>query len=266
MNEHLLLSLAALVALMPFSVVIRRVPGENLHASHWLLLLVAFAGALTYSIGTNRYGWNPGFASSLWISIAATLAGYAVLSRFSPVAWRLGPLLMPYLLILALLATIWSGTSAAAPITEIGPWLAIHLVLAITTYAAATLSAIAGISVFIQERALKRRQPGRVSRALPSVAEGERLLMRLLALAVGVLFVGIITGIAELYITQARILIFDHKTIFSVLAFAFLGVIWVLHLKSGLRGRRAARFVLSGYLLITLAFPGVKLVSDVILG
>ena len=173
---------------------------------------------------------------------------------------------MPYLLILALLATIWSGTSTAAPLTEIGPWLAIHLILAVITYAAATLSAIASISVFIQERALKRRQPGPLSRTLPSVAEGERLLMRLLALAVAVLFVGIITGIAELYITQAQILVFDHKTIFSVLAFAFLSMIWLLHLKSGLRGRRAARFVLSGYLLITLAFPGVKLVSDVILG
>jgi ABC-type uncharacterized transport system permease subunit len=38
-----------------------------------------------------------------------------------------------------------------------------------------------------------------------------------------------------------------------------------LHYRSGLRGRRAARVVLVAYLLLTLAYPGVKFVTDVLL-
>jgi ABC-type uncharacterized transport system permease subunit len=38
-----------------------------------------------------------------------------------------------------------------------------------------------------------------------------------------------------------------------------------LHWRTGLRGRRATRFVLTAYLLLTLAYPGVKFVRDVLL-
>jgi ABC-type uncharacterized transport system permease subunit len=39
----------------------------------------------------------------------------------------------------------------------------------------------------------------------------------------------------------------------------------ILHHYSGLRGRRAARLVLLAYLLLTLAYPGVKFVTDILL-
>jgi ABC-type uncharacterized transport system permease subunit len=58
----------------------------------------------------------------------------------------------------------------------------------------------------------------------------------------------------------------DHKTVLSFAAFlAIAGLLWVHH-RGGISGRRAARYVLFAYLLLTLAYPGVKFVSDVILG
>jgi len=65
---------------------------------------------------------------------------------------------------------------------------------------------------------------------------------------------------------SGRILLLDHTTLFSVLAFAVIGVLLGLHYGSGLRGRRAARWVLVAYLLLTLAFLGVKFVTDVLIG
>ena len=59
---------------------------------------------------------------------------------------------------------------------------------------------------------------------------------------------------------------FDHKTVLSVLTFVIIGVLLLLNRGSGLRGRRAARIVLLAYLLIALAFPGVKFVTDVLIG
>ena len=266
MSELFLLSLAALAALVPFAILCWRGHDRASPLIHWVLLAVAFAGAAAFTLAANSGGWNPSFAASLWISIAATLAGYGLISLRNGESWRLARVLMPYLLVLGLLATIWSGTSRTEPLGEIGPWLGLHLMLAVATYAAATLAAIAGLAVFLQERALKSRHPGPLSAALPSVKTAEALSMRLLGVAVAVLFIGIVTGVAELYITQNRLIQFDHKTVFSLLALLFLTFLLVLHVKSGLRGRRAARLILIGYLFITLAFPGVKLVSDVILG
>jgi len=81
-----------------------------------------------------------------------------------------------------------------------------------------------------------------------------------------VLGAGIVTGMTLQYFTTGRLLAFDHKTVLTLLAFAVIGVLLVLQLRSGLRGRRAARLVLAAYLLLTLAYPGVKLVTDVLIG
>jgi ABC-type uncharacterized transport system permease subunit len=36
--------------------------------------------------------------------------------------------------------------------------------------------------------------------------------------------------------------------------------------RTGVRGRQSARYVLLAYLLLTLGFPGVKFVTDVLIG
>jgi ABC-type uncharacterized transport system permease subunit len=64
---------------------------------------------------------------------------------------------------------------------------------------------------------------------------------------------------------RRTLLVFDHKTVFSLLAFLVIGILLLLHRVSGLRGRRAARIALLGYLLLTLAYPGVKVVTQIIL-
>ena len=43
-------------------------------------------------------------------------------------------------------------------------------------------------------------------------------------------------------------------------------VLLLLHMRFGLTGRRAARVLLSAYLLLSLAYPGVKFVTDVLIG
>ena len=265
MKELMLHSLGALAGLVPFLVyTLRWDPGER-SPVRWILLGVAFCGAASVAWAANNVGWNPGLAATLWVSIAASLAVFAVLAARVSAAWRLGRVLMPYLLVLGLLATVWSGTEGAASLDTPGPWLIIHVTVAVTAFALATVAAVAATGTFIQERALKSRNPGPLSRSLPSVADGERIQTRLLILAETVLLIGILSGMAELYVSESRLATFDHKTILSVLAFLLIGLLLFLQAKSGLRGRRAARLLLLSYLLITLAYPGVKFVTDVIL-
>ena len=50
-----------------------------------------------------------------------------------------------------------------------------------------------------------------------------------------------------------------------VMVFAIVLCMLFMHFYTGIRGRAATRFVLLAYLFLTLAYPGVKFVRDVLL-
>ncbi len=127
-----------------------------------------------------------------------------------------------------------------------------------------TIAAIAGLAVIVQDRALKRRRPNALTHILPSVADGEALQVGLLAVCAGVLCLGILTGIATGYRATGGVIDLDHKTLLSVLTFVVVGLLLAAHYRAGIRGRGAARWILAAYLLLTLAYPGVKFVTDVL--
>ncbi len=145
-------------------------------------------------------------------------------------------------------------------------WLDAHILVSILTYGLATIAAIAALAIFQQERALKRREPSPLSANLPAIADAERLQNRLLWLSAIVLAAGLLTGVGTLYSETGQLFTFTHKTIFAVAAFAVIVALLIVHNLTGLRGRRAARIVLLIYLLLTLAYPGVKFVQDILIG
>ncbi len=67
------------------------------------------------------------------------------------------------------------------------------------------------------------------------------------------------------YYETGAVLEFTHKTIFSLLAFFVIAGLLIVHSRFGLGGRRVARTVLVAYLLLSLGYPGVKFVTDVLL-
>ncbi len=267
MSSNLVFGLSALFAMLPASLLAyRRGPGRR-DLVFWAVLAVAATGPLVYSLAQVSGSWNAGFATALWLSIAASMAVFVVAVALAREAWRLMPLLLPYMASLAVLAVIWGQVPQQAPLPPApDAWLAAHILVSLATYGLATVAAVAGTGVFLQERALKRKHPTVLSRMMPSIADGEALELRLLAGAGLVLGIGILTGMALQHFTSGRLLVFDHKTLLSLLAFAVIGLLLVLRYRSGLRGRRAARLVLLAYLLLTLAYPGVKFVTDVLIG
>ena len=96
--------------------------------------------------------------------------------------------------------------------------------------------------------------------------DSEALELQMLRAAESVLGLGILTGMATLYFETGRVMVFDHKTLFSLLAFGIIAVLLVMRTRTGVRGRQAARFVLLAYLFLTLGYPGVKFVTDVLMG
>ena len=266
MAGNFVLGLAAAMALVPASLLPYRRPGHRPDLLYWAVLGAAVAGPVALSLVHFADAWRTGLSDALWVSIAASLIIYALLAALAREAWRLTPLLLPYLCALALLAVIWGqqpdpGPPAAAP----DLWLLLHIAVSVATYALATIAAVAGVAVVVQERALRRKESGILSRQLPAIADAEALEIRLLGAAELVLGVGVATGMALQYFRDGSLLAVDHKTVLSLLAFLVIGLLLILHQRTGLRGQRAARWMLVAYLLLTLAYPGVKFVTDVLI-
>jgi ABC-type uncharacterized transport system permease subunit len=57
----------------------------------------------------------------------------------------------------------------------------------------------------------------------------------------------------------------NHKTVLTLASFIVIGALLIAQRWLGVRGRRAARMALLGYLLLTLGYPGVKFVTEVLI-
>ena len=259
------LNFGALLALLPAAAVaFRRRGGPD--ALFYALLVLGIAGPGLWVVAQAGGAWRTGFAMSLWVTIAATMALYLVLVAATRHAWALAPLLLPYLMLLGLVALVWQH-APERPVAGSVPtgWLDAHIVFAVVTYGLLTIGAVAGLAVFLQERALKGKRSTGLTRLLPPMAESEVLELRLLGAAEAVLALGLASGMAAEHFLRGALLPFDHKTLLSLAAFVVIGVLLLARYRWGLRGRRAARLALLAYLLLTLAYPGVKFVTDVLM-
>ncbi|MAO93857.1 MAG: hypothetical protein CMM78_13000 [Rhodospirillaceae bacterium] len=232
---------------------------------YWAVIGLAVLGPAVWCFGVLQAGWRTDFSFTIWVSVATTLTLLMTLALRLEAARRLIVLALPYLAFLIGFAILSNrGDHSLAQPPDI--WVIVHIIVAVMTYALLTLAAVAALAVFIKERALKAKRSGAVASALPSVAEGESLQDRLMATCEGVLGLGLVTGIAIHVEHGQRLLEPDHKTVLTFAAFVVIGVLLILQRYSGLRGRRASQFVMMAYLLVTLAYPGVKFVTDVLSG
>jgi len=265
MIEGNLLTVGAVLALLPASFLVFRKPVLP-DAVFWSTLMLAVAGPTAVSVDMLSDGWRSDLVASLWITIAASLVLYAVIAVLAKEAWRLAPLIASYMLVLAVLAVIWfyfapakaSGTGASV-------WVGLHIAISVFTYGLVTIAAVAAFAAFYQERELKRKRVSNLTKNLPSVSDCDGLVVRTLAVGEVVLGLGMFSGIASQFSGDGTFIDVNHKSILTVMAFVVIGLLLYAHYKTGLRGRKAARYVLLAYLLLTLGYPGVKFVTDVLL-
>ncbi len=263
MTRDTFLGICAIITLLPAcGMAVRRNVARD--ALFWASMAAGLMGPITWSVIRMDGVWRADLSTTLWVTVSASMVVFAAVSIVTREGWRLLPLTANYLLILAVIALLWQN-SPGRLLTGSGVWILIHIAVSIVTYALVTIGAVAALAAFILERALKEKRSGSISRTLPSVADCERLVVQLLVIGEAVLGVGLVSGMAVHWVEHGGSLAFDHKTILTIASFVVIGVLLVLHYRWGVRGRQAARLVLLGYLLLTLGYPGVKFVADVIL-
>jgi ABC-type transport system involved in cytochrome c biogenesis permease subunit len=129
----------------------------------------------------------------------------------------------------------------ASPAAKHG-WLAVHILMIFTGYAALFLSFGASILYLMQERALKSKSKtgaGIFSR-LPSLQVIDDIGYRSLMLGFPFMTLGLIAGSVVAEATYGRVDFFDPKILLSVLMWAVYLLMVFTRLSAGWRGRRAA--------------------------
>ncbi len=266
MAQSFIFNLAALVALLPATIYSYFGKGRQ-SSVFWLVTFVAVAGSLLAVFIQFEGVWRTGFSLAIWITIVLCILIFAGLSALTNYCWRLGPLLLPYLVVLGFFAMIWSQ-APEQPMAIEAPlgWLGLHIVASIVTYAILTIAAVSAVAVFLQESALKsKRKFTTLNSILPSVVDAEGIQIKLMISAQVILLFGLLSGMATQFFITGDLLVIDHKVLLTFAAFLVISGMIIVHFRSGLRGRKAARIALTAYLLVTLGYPGVKFVRDVLL-
>ncbi len=142
--------------------------------------------------------------------------------------------------------------------------LQLHAWLALLAYATLGIAALLAGMLWLQERALRRRDVRNWLRALPPLTELETLLFRTIAVGFCLLTLTLLTGVlfVEDFLAQKLV----HKTVLSVLSWIVFGGLLLGRWRYGWRGAKAVRWTLVAMALLLLAFFGSKFVIELVLG
>lgn len=194
---------------------------------------------------------------------AASLVGLGMAALTSLVAQRgrmaaLGVVVYPLAAIL-LLAYHLHGHMPSPALD----WrLQLHAWLALLAYATLGIAALLALMLWLQERALRRRDISHMLRALPPLTELETLMFRTIAAGFVLLTLVLLTGMLFVQDFMAQKLV--HKTVLSFLSWLVFGGLLLGRWRYGWRGTKAIRWTLAAMVLLVLAFFGSKLVIELV--
>lgn len=142
----------------------------------------------------------------------------------------------------------------------------VHLVIAMLAYSLFTFAAMHAGIMAVAERSLHHKKSWIRFPDFPPIMPMERLLFQIIGLGFALLTLTLVSGIffTEQLFHQA--LKFNHKTLFSIIAWLIFGGLLVGRHYYGWRGRVAVRWTLGGFAFLLMAYVGSKIVLEVILG
>jgi ABC-type uncharacterized transport system permease subunit len=204
----------------------------------------------------GRFGFGPAVSVTAWL----VLSVYAIEMRwFAQMGMRwvlagLGALTV-------LLAVLFPGQPLQM---RASPWLAVHLALAVASYG---LLAAAVVHAGLMTRAEKQIRSADVATGGIPLLTYERLTFSLVAAAFVLLTATLAAGwwFGEQLYGLGKAWRWDHKTIFSVLAWLCLLWLCVGRWRFGWRGRQAVKTLYAAAALLLLAYVGSRFVLEVVL-
>lgn len=209
--------------------------------------------------------WQTGSADLHFFSaLSLVTLGMAILTGWFGPRQRLdalGVVVFP-LAAIAIVALAFIERTDARPVV-LGWQISLHAWTALLAYATLALAALLALLLWLQERALRKRNFAYWLRALPPLTQLETLLFRLIAAGFALLTLTLVTG--ALFVEDLLGQHLVHKTVLSTLSWLLFGALLWGRRRYGWRGRRAVRLTLTAMMLLFLAFFGSQLVLELIL-
>lgn len=246
---------------------------RRLGAVRWVIpfALAFHAGTLIHPWvqGVFHFGFAKLLSATLWIGVAIWwVESFAV---------SLGRITLVLLPVAALSCWLpWFYPGAAFPLRAQQPLFVPHLFVGTLAYAVMFLAAIHAMLMVQVE---SRLRPGHAARAgwltrlllgdgtdVPPLMVLEKILFRFIAVGFALLLLTTLTGIVFSEETFGRPLRLEHKTVFSLIATVFFGLLLAGRRLWGWRGRRALKLAFWGFALLLLSYVGSRFVLEVVLG
>lgn len=173
----------------------------------------------------------------------------------------LGVIVFPFAAIALLLRLLYPEPYLMTE--SLTPGLDFHILTSLLAYSLLSIAAVQAVLLHFQDKHLHNKQSGGFIRALPPLESMEKLLFKLIILGFIVLSIALASGMYYLQNMFAQHL--AHKTILSIIAWIVFAVLLIGRWQFGWRGRIAIRWVLSGFILLMLAYFGSKFVLEMLL-
>ena len=213
-----------------------------------------------YQLIFTNMGLNLGFYNALSL-VSWSVAFFVILTMLIKPTENLAMIILPVTAVALFSGFIFSSDRIISDSDNIG--LNIHIILSIAAYSLLTLAAMQSVVLAIQEHQLRSKNPVQVMRILPPLQTMEELLVQLLGLGFFLLSLSLATGLMFVYDILGQHL--THKTVLSLLAWLFYGLVLFGRWAWGWRGKYLIRLTLSGFILLMLAYFGSKFVLELIL-
>ncbi len=224
------------------------------------IVAVVFHGVLAWQQIILDTGVDLGFFKIA--SLVAFFLGFLLLfSSLKKPLENLFTALFPISILVIWVSTV--VTSSYTPRADFETGILSHILISILAYSVLTICAAHAVVLIIQDRRLKSHHTSGLFWALPPLQTMERLLFELLVTGFVLLTLAIVSGLMFVEDMMAQHIV--HKSALTVIAWIIYGILIWGHFYLGWRGRVAARWTISGFLVLFTAFVGSRFVLELLL-
>lgn len=240
--------LYALVALTRTSEVLSKVA---LHAAYLGMVfhIVSLTEAVVQSGQLVSASIHNSESLLAFLIMVVFMLAYLVYKTTSP-----GIVIFPLVFLLTFVAATGQQPLVFTSLAVRRGWLAVHILMIFTGYAALFLSFGASILYLLQERALKSKTSTGMFSRLPSLQVIDDIGYKSLMLGFPFMTLGLIAGSVVAEAAYGRVDFLDPKILLSVLMWAVYLVMVYTRLNAGWRGRRAAMLASAAFVAAIVAW------------
>ena len=200
--------------------------------------------------------------------IGLELAVISLLAAFQPTLRGIsaGLLLLAAIAVaLGAIAIVIIGLGDSSPDMITLSWqMRSHILISLISYGLLYVGAIIAVMTMVQEKRLRDSKLSALSSIFAPLETSESLLFKITAVGFTGLAITIISGLTFVDNLFAQPLV--HKTALSLLALFIFGTLLIGRIFAGWRGGRAIKLYLSGFVLLFIAYFGLRFLLEQILG